>query len=34
MLVEVDGDQMYFQTITRTGATVDSGQLALQPTKK
>lgn len=25
MLVEIAGDQMYFQTITRTGATVDSG---------
>lgn len=33
MLVEVDGDQMYFQTISRTGATVDSGQLALQSSK-
>jgi len=30
MLVEVDGDQMYFQTISRSGATIDSGQLALQ----
>lgn len=30
MLVEVDGDQMYFQTIARSGATVDSGQLSLQ----
>lgn len=25
MLVEIAGDQMYFQTITRTGTTVDSG---------
>ena len=25
MLVEIVGDQMYFQTITRTGTTVDSG---------
>ena len=30
MLVEIDGDQMYFQTISRSGATVDSGQLTLQ----
>ena len=30
MLVEVDGDQLYFQTITRSGATIDSGQLSLQ----
>jgi hypothetical protein len=30
MLVEIDGDQMYFETISRTGAVVDSGQLALQ----
>jgi hypothetical protein len=30
MLVEVDGDQMYFQTIASSGQTVDSGQLALQ----
>lgn len=34
MLVEVNGDQMYFQTISRTGATVDSGQLTLQPSKQ
>lgn len=34
MLVEVDGDQMYFQTISRTGTTIDSGQLALQPAKQ
>jgi 3',5'-cyclic AMP phosphodiesterase CpdA len=32
MLVEIDGDQMYFQTIARSGVTVDSGQLALQTT--
>jgi 3',5'-cyclic AMP phosphodiesterase CpdA len=25
MLLEIDGDQMYFQTISRTGRTVDSG---------
>jgi hypothetical protein len=30
MLVEIDGDQMYFQTIASSGQTVDSGQLALQ----
>jgi hypothetical protein len=30
MLVEIDGDQMYFQTIARSGQTVDSGQLTLQ----
>lgn len=34
MLVEVDGDQMYFQTISRSGATVDSGQLQLQTSKQ
>ena len=33
MLVEIDGDQMYFQTIARSGVTADSGQLALQTTK-
>ena len=27
MLVEVDGNQMSFQTISRTGATVDSGTI-------
>lgn len=30
MLVEIDDDQMYFQTVSRSGATVDSGQLTLQ----
>ena len=30
MLVEIDGDQMYFQTIAGSGMTVDSGQLTLQ----
>ena len=30
MLVEVAGDQLYFQTIARSGAIIDSGQLALQ----
>lgn len=34
MLVEIDGDQLYFQTIARSGATVDSGQLALQSSKQ
>ena len=28
MLMEVDGDNLYFQTISRTGATVDSGSIA------
>ena len=27
MLVEITGDQLYFQTISRTGATIDSGAL-------
>jgi hypothetical protein len=30
MLVEVADDQMYFQVITRTGETVDSGVLSRQ----
>lgn len=30
MLVEVDGDEMYFETISRSGVVVDSGELALQ----
>jgi hypothetical protein len=30
MLVEVDADQLYFQTISRTGLTVDSGVLQRQ----
>jgi hypothetical protein len=34
MLVEVDGDQLYFQTITRSGATIDSGQLTIQTAKQ
>jgi hypothetical protein len=34
MLVEVDGDQMYFQAISRTGATIDSGQLTLQSSQQ
>lgn len=32
MLVEVAGDELYFQTISRTGATVDSGVIARRPT--
>ena len=28
MLVEVAGDEMYFQVISRTGETVDSGTIA------
>ena len=31
MLVEIAGDKLYFQTITRTGQTVDSGVLQKQP---
>lgn len=31
MLVEIAGDQFYFQTISRTGAAVDSGVLQRQP---
>lgn len=31
MLLEVTGDQMHFQVITRTGETVDSGVLMKQP---
>jgi 3',5'-cyclic AMP phosphodiesterase CpdA len=27
MIVEIDGDRLYFQTITRTGETIDSGEL-------
>ena len=33
MLVEVDGDHLYFQTISRTGKTVDSGDLTRQQAK-
>jgi hypothetical protein len=32
MMVEISGDQLYFQTISRTGATIDSGQLDRQGT--
>ena len=31
MLVEISGDKLYFQTISRTGQTVDSGVLQHQP---
>ena len=34
MLVEVAGDQMYFQVISRTGETVDSGVIARSTTKR
>ena len=34
MLIEIDGDQLYFQTISRTGATIDSGTLERQKTGK
>jgi len=30
MLVEIDGDKLYFQTISRTGQTVDSGEITRQ----
>jgi hypothetical protein len=33
MLMEIDGDNLYFQTISRTGVTVDSGML-LRPAVK
>jgi hypothetical protein len=31
MLVEIDGDQLSFQTVSRTGLTVDSGTIRRQP---
>jgi len=31
MLVEISGEKLYFQTVSRTGQTVDSGMLQLQP---
>jgi len=31
MLMEISGDKLYFQTISRTGQTVDSGSLEHQP---
>ena len=30
MMVEVSGDSLYFQTIARTGATIDAGKLDRQ----
>jgi Calcineurin-like phosphoesterase len=33
MLLEITGDQLHFQVITRTGETVDSGVLTRQPQK-
>jgi hypothetical protein len=32
MLVEIAGDRMFFQTISRTGRTVDSGTIDRRPT--
>jgi hypothetical protein len=34
MLVEISNDRLYFQTISRTGATIDSGSLLRQPKPK
>jgi hypothetical protein len=31
MLMEIAGDDLYFQTISRTGETVDTGELSRQP---
>jgi predicted phosphodiesterase len=31
MMVEINGDKLYFQTVSRAGQTVDSGVLARQP---
>ncbi|MFL6438056.1 MAG: metallophosphoesterase [Terriglobales bacterium] len=31
MMVEISGDKLYFQTVSRAGQTVDSGTLARQP---
>jgi hypothetical protein len=33
MLMEIDGEDLYFQAISRTGATVDSGVLHRTPVK-
>jgi hypothetical protein len=34
MLVEISGNKLYYQTISRTGETVDSGDITLpQPVK-
>jgi hypothetical protein len=32
MLVEIEGDQLSFETISRTGATVDAGVIQRRPT--
>lgn len=34
MMMEVSGDQLFFQTISRTGATIDSGELDRQAQSK
>ena len=34
MLVEITGNQLYFQTISRSGETVDAGSLSQQPSAK
>ena len=34
MLLEIAGDEMHFQVITRTGETVDSGVIVNQRSKK
>jgi predicted MPP superfamily phosphohydrolase len=34
MLVEITGDQLYFQTISRSGETVDAGSISRQPSRK
>ena len=31
MLVEIDGDVLHFQAISRTGATIDAGRLRREP---
>ena len=31
MLIEISGDKLYFQVISRTGTTIDSGMLQEQP---
>lgn len=31
MLVEIDGNELFFETITRTGTTIDSGRILRQP---
>jgi hypothetical protein len=32
MLVEIEGDVLHFQAISRTGATIDAGRLRREPT--